>query len=64
MGKSSYLTIRIDPAVKSEATELFNSLGLTTTAAVTVFLQQALNVGGLPFKVEGPINQTKQAKSN
>lgn len=54
MGKSSYLTVRIDPNVKAEASELFETMGFTMTDAVTIFLHQALIVGGLPFEVKGP----------
>lgn len=51
MGKSCYLTIRIDPEIKEDAGKLFNKLGITTTDAVTMFLHKALITGGLPFSV-------------
>ena len=54
MGKSSYLTIRIDPKIKAESTELFRSLGFTMTDAITIFLHQSLINGGLPFSVDNP----------
>lgn len=54
MGKSSFLTIRIDPNLKAEAAELFDKLGFSTTDAVTMFLHQALITGGLPFTVDDP----------
>lgn len=52
MGKSSYLTIRIDPQVKAESSELFRTLGFTMTDAITIFLHQSLMKGGLPFNVD------------
>lgn len=65
MGKSSYLTIRIDPELKAEASELFGKLNLTTTAAVTIFLRQALINGGLPFKVDDPsLSQANREQSD
>lgn len=64
MGKSSYLTIRIDPNVKAEARELFGKLGLTTTDAVTIFLHQALITGGLPFSVDDPSLSQKNRALN
>ena len=46
--------VRIDEDLKKQATELFNSLGLDMSSAITVFLKQSVMRGGLPFKVEIP----------
>lgn len=46
--------IRIDSELKKEATELFASLGLDMSSAVTLFLRQCVLHEGLPFKVEMP----------
>ena len=54
MGKSSYLTIRIDPQLKAKSSELFRTLGFTMTDAITIFLHQSLINGGLPFNVDNP----------
>ncbi len=65
MGKSSYLTIRIDPNLKAQAGELFSKLDLTTTDAITIFLRQALITGGLPFKIDDPsLSQANREISN
>ncbi len=51
MAKAVNVSIRIDKDVKKESEELFGELGLTLSAAVNVFLRQALRHGGLPFEV-------------
>jgi DNA-damage-inducible protein J len=43
--------IRIDEKVKTEATALFASLGLTLSDAVNVFLRKAVAERGFPFEV-------------
>lgn len=45
------LTMRIDDALKTEANELFEELGLNMTTAFTCFLKKCLDIGGLPFKI-------------
>lgn len=56
MAKAVNVSIRIDEDVKKASEELFGDLGLTLSAAVNVFLRQALRHGGLPFdvKVDAP----------
>ena len=46
--------IRIDAAIKKQATDLFNKLGLDMSGAVNLFLHQCVLRGGLPFNVEMP----------
>lgn len=46
--------IRIDAAIKKQATDLFNNLGLDMSGAVNLFLHQCVLRGGLPFSVEIP----------
>ena len=45
------LQIRVDDAMKSEADDLFSSLGLDTPTAIRIFLKSAIENGGLPFSV-------------
>ena len=52
MAKAVNVSIRIDEDVKKASEELFGDLGLTLSAAVNVFLRQALRHGGLPFDVK------------
>ena len=45
----SNLTIRIEPTLKKEASELFQTLGLDLSTATGMFYIQALRCHGLPF---------------
>ncbi len=42
--------IRIAPETKAEATRILESMGLTTSTAVVLFLNQVIVEGGLPFR--------------
>jgi len=43
------INIRIDDNLKEQGEELFNSLGLTFSTAVSAFVSQSIREGGLPF---------------
>ena len=49
--KTSTFQMRINPEIKSQAEQLFQNCGMTLTDAINVFIQQAMNVGGMPFIV-------------
>lgn len=63
MANKENMTLRIDPALKKEATQLFKSLGLSLSAATEIFYRQALRKKGLPFAVvlEEPNEKTSKA---
>lgn len=41
---------RVSPELKQQAEAVFSALGLSTADAIRMFLQQSVNVGGLPFQ--------------
>ena len=45
------VNFRIDNDVKRAADELFNNLGLSLSAAITIFIKQSIAHRGLPFAV-------------
>jgi DNA-damage-inducible protein J len=45
------LNIRLDDLVKEQAETLFAGMGLTMSAAVTLFLRQVILRGAIPFKI-------------
>ncbi len=57
------MTIRIEPKLKKDVTNLFKSLGLDLTTATTMFYIQALQCQGLPFdvKIKEPNETTYKA---
>ena len=54
------LNIRTDKAIKDQAEEIFNELGLNMTTAVNMFLRTAIREHGIPFelKLEVPNDTT------
>ena len=52
MAKTEMIKVRIEPDTKAKATALFDGMGLSLSAAVSLFIQQSLNSDGLPFSVE------------
>ncbi len=62
MAKTTRIQVRIDPETKSRADELFDSVGLNTSTAVNLFIQQALRVGGLPFNIESETADNLRSK--
>lgn len=52
MIKNDRIQVRIDPKTKADAAALFDSMGLTVSDAVTLFIRQSLISNGLPFTVD------------
>lgn len=44
------IQIRVSRELKEEAEVVFKSIGLKTSEAIRLFLQQSINTGGLPFQ--------------
>ena len=57
------LNIRTDKAVKDQAEEIFNELGLSMTTAVNLFLRTSIREHGIPFalKLDVPNEATAAA---
>jgi len=49
MPKTASLNIRLDENIKKTAETVYSHYGLSLAEAVTVFIHQSCNVGGLPF---------------
>lgn len=47
--KSEYLQVRIDPELKEKAEKVFEKLGISTSQAIKLFLNQVTMNNGLPF---------------
>jgi DNA-damage-inducible protein J len=44
------IQLQVSPELKQQAEAVFAALGLSTPAAIRMFLQQSVSVGGLPFQ--------------
>ena len=51
MPKTSTFQFRINPKVRERAEAVYAGCGLTLTDAINIFIQQSINVDGLPFVV-------------
>ena len=51
MSTKTNLTLRMEPELKEQASELFKSLGMDLSTATGIFYRQALRYHGLPFEV-------------
>lgn len=49
----SQVSFRIDDQLKTDGERLFKSMGMNMSVAITVFIQQSLQRGKLPFEVVG-----------
>lgn len=47
--KTATFQMRINPDVKQQVEDIYARQGLTLTDAVNIFIQQSLNMEGLPF---------------
>lgn len=54
MAKTAHINLRIDPATKQQAEDLFADFGISVTDAITVFLKTAIMEGGIPFQIKQP----------
>lgn len=46
------MTLRMEPELKAQASDLFRSLGMDLSTATGIFYRQALRCHGLPFEVK------------
>ncbi len=49
----SQISFRLDDQLKTDGERLFKSMGMNMSVAITVFIQQSLQRGKLPFEVIG-----------
>ena len=47
-----FIHVRVDPAQKKDAEKVLNSLGLTMTTGIHLFLNSVIRNKGLPFEIK------------
>ena len=45
------LSVRINVETKKEAEEMFDSMGMSLTTAINIFIKQALRTRSIPFQI-------------
>jgi len=48
---SATITIRIDEKLKKQSEQVFGDMGLTMTAAFTIFAKTVVRMGKIPFEI-------------
>lgn len=61
MPKTEMIRARVEPELKHAAEAILKELGLTPTQAITLFYKQVTLHCGLPFAVELPNAETREA---
>ena len=63
MNNKVNMTLRVEPMLKEQASELFKALGMDLSTATGIFYRQALRCHGLPFevKIDEPNKETLEA---
>ena len=61
MAKTAMIRARVEPELKHEAENVFATLGLSPTEAITLFYQQTALHNGLPFELRIPTDGTLAA---
>lgn len=54
MTKTETVHTRVTPEIKKKADSIFESIGLTTSQAIMLFLTAAVNHNGMPFELSLP----------
>lgn len=55
------LSVRVDEELKKQAEELFDEIGLSMSAAITIFLKQSVREQRIPFELNAKNqNNTKE----
>ena len=47
----SNINVQVDQDIKSQAQNLFSTLGMDLTTAINVFLRSSIEYGGIPFEI-------------
>jgi len=61
MAKSATVRARVEPQLKEEAESVLQALGLNPTAAITLYYEQIVRRGGIPFELALPNATTRKA---
>lgn len=61
MSKSAHISTRINASDKKKADAVFKKLGITASQAIAMFYKQVSLRKGIPFPVELPNEETRQA---
>ena len=61
VAETAMISARVEPKLKHDAENVFATLGLSPTEAITLFYQQTALHNGLPFELRIPTDETLAA---
>ena len=59
MAVNETVQARVTAELKADAEAIFAAMGLKTSDAIRLFLQQSVNIGGLPFQPKATVPNTE-----
>lgn len=59
MSKTETIHTRVTPEIKKQAEAIFQSVGLTTSQAIALFLVASVNHNGIPFELSNPTKEQR-----
>ena len=60
---TSLVQVRVDEDLKTQATEIYDKLGMDLSSAVRIFLKRSVMVNGVPFDMTLPRQEYKAEKA-
>ncbi|MCL1872686.1 MAG: type II toxin-antitoxin system RelB/DinJ family antitoxin [Clostridiales bacterium] len=59
MAKTAVINVRTEPAIKEQVENLYNSMGVSLSDAINMFLYKSIDFRGLPFDLCREIPNTE-----
>ncbi len=59
--KSAIVRARIEPSIKSKVEDIFETLGLSTSEAISLFFRQVYLLRGIPFEIKIPNKELRES---
>jgi len=59
MAKTAVINVRTEPAIKAQVENLYNSMGVSLSDAINMFLYKSIDFRGLPFDLCREIPNTE-----
>jgi len=62
--KSALIQTRVEPSLKAEVEKILREIGISTSEAITIFLNRVRMEKGIPFELKIPNSRTMEAMND
>jgi DNA-damage-inducible protein J len=62
--KSALIQTRVEPSLKAEVEKILREIGISTSEAITIFLNRVRMEKGIPFELKIPNSRTIEAMND